>query len=146
MSFKEFLTDSNKLDESTNIVPGDKVNADKLVKGKYYFAFYKNAGHTNMELFKFTGVSDAEQKYGDSGPVFDDLKSAKQKYNLKSTKEIANMDSKSQGREYGQSIRICGEWEGGDSGCYYYASGASWSRGSGADRLTFYTAVAPTNE
>lgn len=56
------------------------------------------------------------------------------------------MDHKDQGRKYGQTIRICGEWEGGDSGCYYYASGASWVRGSGADRLSFYEAVAPTNE
>lgn len=144
MEFKEYL--NKALSEGANLEPGSKVTADKLVKGKHYFAFYKNGGHSRTELFKFTGVSDAEQAYGESGPVFDDLKSAKQKYNVKSTKEIANMDHKDQGRKYGETIRLCGVWEGGDAGCYYYASGASWTRGSGADRLSFYEAVPATNE
>lgn len=147
MQFKEFLTkDATDLNEAIDLVPGDNVRADKLVKGKYYFAFYKNGGRNFSDLFKFTGVSDAEQKYGESGPVFDNLKSAKAKYNLKNIKDIADMDSKANGREHGQHIYLCGEFADGDQGCYFYAYGSSWARGSGADRLSFYEAVKPTNE
>jgi len=153
MQFKEFLTkdaqdaqDATDLNEATDLIPGDNVRADKLVKGKYYFAFHRNGGSHFSDLFKFTGVSDAEQKYGESGPVFDDLKSAKAKYNLKNIKDISNMDSKANGREYGQHLYLCGEFEGGDAGCYYYPFGSSWVRGSGADRLSFYEAVKPASE
>lgn len=149
MKFKTFIKETtNKIDESMgdNFEPGDAVPALKLEAGKMYFAFYRNGGHTHMELFKFTGVSDAEQKYGESGPKFKTVKDAMTHYNLRNMKEVSAMDSKENGREYGQSIRLCGEWEGGDKGCYYYPSGSSWTRGSGADRLKFYKAVPRTND
>lgn len=51
MEFKEYL--NKELSEGANLEPGAKVSADKLVKGKHYFAFYKNGGHSRTDFFKF---------------------------------------------------------------------------------------------
>ena len=148
-TFKEVLDEKNELNVELNVElnevsskkfqPGGAVRASQLKVGNYYFAFYNNTGG-NIELFKFTGFSDAEQKYGESGPVFNSLKDAKKQYGLKTMKDIENMSSENN-REYGQHLYMCGEWEDGNKGCFYYVYNKSWSRGSGADRLSFSEAV-----
>jgi hypothetical protein len=139
------VENTHYINEETNLVLGSPVKVANMKVGHKYFACYSNNRQYFHELFTLTGFSDAESKYGKSGPVFDNIKEVKSKYGLKTMKDFSEMDSRN-GREYGQMIYMCGKWANGDEGCFYYPSGGAWSRGSGADRLTFYEAVVPTAE
>ena len=131
--------------ESTKLVPGQIVKSADLKVGETYFCYYRNAGQNFSQIFKFTGFSDAEKKYGKSGPVFNTLKDVKNKYNIKNMKDLEQL-SDQEGRDYGQNIYMCGKFEDGSEGCFFYAYKGSWVRGSGADKLTFYSAVNQPNE
>ena len=135
---KEVLKEVNE-SEQAKYQPGKSVLVSQLKVGQKYFASYKNMGY-HIELFTFTGFSDAEVAYGESGPKFKTIKDAKSTYGLKTMKDIDNMDSTG-GRKYGQSIRMCGKWDDKTEGCYYYVCRGSWSRGSGCDKLSFSQAI-----
>jgi len=146
INFKEYNNNKtlNESIDSTKFQPGKSVRASQLKKGNLYFAFYRNNGN-KIELFRFTGFSNAEEKYGESGPIFDDIKQIKKEYNIKTMADIEKMDSQ-EDREYGQNIYMCGEWEDGTEGCFYYVCNKAWSRGSGCDKLSFSEAVPAKDE
>ncbi len=108
------------------------IKASQLQQGQKYFTY---AGYRGSSLVTFLGVSDAEQKYGESGPVFKTLKEAMQKYNLKNAADIENQEG-----EYGKRLYslLHDEKENFDYGLYMYKG--RWNEGSSAHAVSFYTA------
>jgi hypothetical protein len=125
-----------------NFTIGKSTRASVLKEGEPYFYKTKN---NKPSFMIFTGFSDAEQKYGESGPVFKDLKSLMKKYGAKKVEELEDLDSSREGAEYGMHPYMCGIFYDdktgkGDEGCYLYLYKKKWSLGSSADAIRFFEA------
>ncbi len=144
-TFKEYIYKGNINIEDINenlsdkFQPGESIRASQMKVGNYYFTYYRNIGD-RVELFKFTGFSNAEETYGKSGPIFDSIKEVKKEYGIKTMNDLENLSSR-EGAEYGMGVYMCGEWDKVKPGCYYYVCNKSWSRGSGCDKISFSEAV-----
>ena len=57
------------------------------------------------------------------------MKEVKDHYKLK------KLDDYDTDGDYG--VRMCGEFDDGLNGCFFYVFNKKWVRGSGADKLTF---------
>ena len=149
-TFKEYVNEGFKQKVFTYTINGMEKNfsigkntrASALKEGEPYFYMTKN----NRPYFMiFTGFSDAEQKYGESGPVFKDLKSLMKKYGAKKVEELEDLDSSREDAEHGMHPYMCGifyenEESEGSQGCYVYLYNKKWSVGSGAEVIRFFEA------
>ncbi len=105
--------------------------------GGIYAYTYSNLGQ-KVDVIKFSGFSDVVPKYGEGGPKFANINQVMKKYGVKSLKQLEDIDSKL-GLEYGHGIYMCViDILTGDQGCWFYPFEGAWTRGSGADRMSFF--------
>jgi len=149
-----------KLDEwgafgSTEIQEGDVLVIDRPNQPLEYWEFIRKVPYkslkvggvygesyhrynTGYDVFIFDGFSDVTPKYGEGGPMFQNIKEVQDKYGVRNMDDIENIE-KLLDMKYGHGIYLCTtSLTMGMSGCYYYVSEGRWSRGSGAEPLTFW--------
>ena len=114
-----------------------RVAGKSIKKEKYYLAYY-NRLDKYAEIFRCTGFSDAEVKYGEGGPKFNNLAGIMERAGVKGLKEL---EEKENSKAHGFETYMGGEFfnfdNSVDSGCHYYLYNGRWSRGSMAERLSF---------
>ena len=142
--------ENRELNEATDLEPifsefnqkkysaGNSKRVDTFRPGEIFYVTYKNAGRLNNFIFQFNGFSNNEEKYGESGTVFKTWSDVQKAYNIKTFKDMEKLTDT---KEYGYGIYMCGLMDDNKEGCYFYIYKGSWVCCSGADRLTFYTAV-----
>ena len=117
---------------------GSPVKFSQLTPGDIVYYTYRNGGRVNSEVFKFEGFSNMEEKYGDSGVKFRTWKDLANHYKVSN---LAAAKALSDEKEYGYGFYMCGDFGGGDKGCYFYIYKGGWVRGSGADKISMTRAV-----
>ena len=142
--------ENRELNETTDLEPiitgpdfndkkysaGMSRRVDTFKPGEIFYITYKNGGLLRKDIFQFSGFSSSKKKYGESDPVFKTWQDVQKYYNIKTFSDAEKLK-----KEHGYNIYMCGLTDSIKEGCYYYIFKNNWSRGSGADRLTFYTAV-----
>jgi len=113
------------------------IRANRMAKGKIYGMSYKG-GNQGQDIIRLLGYSDVTPKYGDGGVVFNTLKDVKKKYGVKNMRELEKIDDKLN-LPYGHGIYMWVEsLPSGSKGPWYYPFNGRWSRGSGAEKITFW--------
>jgi hypothetical protein len=114
-----------------------KIQYKSMVPGGIYGESY-NAYNTGFDVFVFDGFSDVTPKYGEGGPRYPNITAIQQKYDVHNLNQVEYLGDKLD-MEYGHGIYLCTtSLTMGLSGCYYYVFKGRWSRGSGAEPLTFW--------
>jgi hypothetical protein len=139
--------DERSLDQAVSgeIVPfGDKwwkftgrMTYKQLRPGVIFGATYRafNAGFTIEE---FLGYSGRDVKYGEGGKKYDTIQEV---FKAEGVNSLKALEAKQDEGEYGFHTYMCTKELSGklEEGCYYYISEGRWSRGSGAEALSFWT-------
>lgn len=113
-----------------------RVNGLGLSKGMVVLATY-NSHNQGSRLYEILGVTGHEEKYGEGGVKFNSVKECLQHYNVNSLKELEDLQDKN---EYpNHSYLVVRDLNDNDSGPWFYLYKGRWSRGSGAEALSFYT-------
>lgn len=120
--------------------PVRQLTAALLEKGMLVAGTYKK-DNQGVDFFEVLGVTDVDVKYGEGGPVFDSVKQAREKYDLKNMREMESFDGD---LPYGHRLRLWARdltpamkdvgYE--EEGAWYYLYKGRWSRGSGAEQLS----------
>lgn len=114
-----------------------KVKGNALTAGMIVLSIY-NSSNQGATLDEILGFTDDTSAYGDKPKqLFKSVKDLLKFYNLRSLKALEQLQGQN---EYGFSSYIkVKSLEDGDSGAWYYLFNGRWSRGSGAEPLSFYT-------
>ncbi len=86
---------------------------------------------------RFEGFSGIEEKYGEGGAIFNNLKEAKAAYECRTNAELENVENTCVEDQYGHSVyAILTDLEDGQSWrCYLY--NGRWALGSSATTVSF---------
>jgi hypothetical protein len=146
MKSKEALRNvANYLSGEIVVLPNGKkiqttkksVKGTQLTKGMLVSASY-NSTNQGLEFYEVLGVSDLDVKYGDGGVKFNSVKDAAKKYGLKTLKEMENYPELKH-MEYGHGFYLwVRDVSDNSKGGWFYLFEGRWSRGSGAEKLSFY--------
>lgn len=127
-----------ELDNGDAYVAVKKLRGNQLEAGMIVLASYNkfNQGSDLCEILGFTGD---EKKYGEGGPRYSSVKELFQVYNVDSLKDLEILQD---GNEYGYHTYMCikdlnARGKKYEQGCWFYLFEGRWSRGSGAEPLSF---------
>jgi len=122
---------------------GKQIRGNRLKRGMKLAAFYSrhNEGVDYIEVLGFTGN---HEKYGEGGVKYNSVQDIFRAHRGIST--LKALEASDNEKEYGYSHYMCARdidpksnATGQDrEGCWYYLFGGRWSRGSGAEPLSFY--------
>lgn len=110
-----------------------------LKQGDIFMASYSSTNQ-GADVYKFLGITDDSTKYGDQfkkqGKVaYKSVKDCLIANNVKSLKELQALQDKN---EYGFQSYLCvQDLDSNDKGAWFYLYKGRWSRGSGAEALSF---------
>ena len=112
-----------------------RIKTTSLKKGMIVAASY-NRYNQGMDIYEFLGVTDDMSKYGEHPKkVFSSVRECLKFYNVKTLKQLEDLQSTT---EYGKaSYLLVKDLESGKSGPWFYLFKGRWSRGSGAEPLSF---------
>ena len=114
--------------KSTELKPGD------IFMGSY------DQYNQGANIYEFLGITDDSTKYGEqfkkNGKIaFKTVKECLKYYKVSSLKALEDLQNKN---EYGYHSYMCvKDLINGDEGAWFYLSRGKWSRGSGAESLSF---------
>ena len=113
---------------------GKMVRGNTLKRGMKLAAFY-NAVNEGVDYIEVLGFTGNDQKYGEGGVKYN---SAKHMLQANSVKTLKHLETKDNTREYGyHHYMVAKDLEEGNEGPWYYLYNGRWSRGSGAEALSF---------
>lgn len=116
------------------------VKADDLAKGMLVLASYSSTNQ-GAQVYEILGFTDDDKKYGEGGVKFN---SARELYKAKKVTNLKDLEALQNKNEYGMhSYMVVRDIEDKEEGAWFYPFKGKWSRGSGAEALTF-TLVEPT--
>lgn len=120
---------NGKVYQAVKPVRGNTLKAGMLLLATY------NQFNTGADLVEVLGFTDTDVAYGEGGVVFKDVKDVFKKEGVSSLKAL---EIKQNLNEYGHhTYMVVRDVDGGDSGARYYLFEGRWSRGSGAEALSF---------
>ena len=96
----------------------------KLEKGQIVLASY-NANNQGAHIYEIKGLTDQENEKVN----FDSVKDVLKKYDVRSLKALEDATN--------DVHLVVKDLESGDEGAWFYLYNGRWSRGSGAEALTF---------
>jgi FAD synthase len=125
-----------------NVIVDDKeykvvrsLQHSELKKGMIVLATY-NAYNQGAEVYEILGLTDDDEKYGEGGIKFDSVRELLKNKNAKSLKELEDIQSKN---KYGyHSYLYVRDLNDKEEGPWFYLYNGFWSRGSGAEKLSFW--------
>lgn len=138
-TFKEFLINEAKYagwkePTETDFEYGRKVRGNTLKRGMLLAAYYNNFNE-GTDFIEILGVTGNDQKYGEGGVKYNSVKECFQANGVRSLKQLEEKDSEN---EYGYGhYLVAKDLIRGESGAWYYLFEGRWSRGSGAEALSF---------
>ena len=119
--------------KKVSVQAAGQVKATALKKGMRLGCAY-NSTNTGVEFVEILGLTDADDKYGESGKVkFDSVKDAMAHYKVGSLAALEKLD----GHEDAPRL-VCKDLGDNSTGAWYYLYKGRYVRGSGAEALTFY--------
>lgn len=122
-----------------------QVKTTNLKKGMRLGCAY-NSTNTGVEFVEILGLTDADDKYGESGKVrFDSVKDAMAHYKVGSLAGLEKLD-KPEGEHEDTPRLVCKDLNDNSTGAWYYLYKGRYVRGSGAEALTFYEFAEIENE
>ena len=101
-----------------------KILGSKLEKGQFVLADY-NSSNQGAHVYEIKGLTDQENEKVN----FDSVKDVLKKYDVASLKALENVTN--------DVHLVVKDLESGDEGAWFYLYNGRWSRGSGAEALTF---------
>lgn len=112
-----------------------RVTGTGLVKGMLLACSY-NSTNQGVTFDEFLGITDDKSEYAEKPKtIFNSIKECLQTYKVSTLKGLEELQNKN---KYGfQSYLICKDLESGEQGPWYYLFKGRWSRGSGAEALSF---------
>lgn len=125
-----------------NVIAGDKeykafslkLDHDDLEKGQIVLASYSSTNQ-GAQVYEILGFTDDDKKYGDGGVKFDSVKDLLKAKGVATLKELEALQNKN---EYGlRSYIVVRDLDDKEEGPWFYLYKGSWSRGSGAEKLSF---------
>ncbi len=112
-----------------------RVSSKSLKPGDIIGATYK-ATNEGADVYEFIGFSGTEKEYGEGGKKYNTLKEVFESEGVHSNKELEEKQDKN---KYGnETYMIVKDLETGEQGPWFYLFKGRWSRGSGAEALTFW--------
>ena len=137
---KELVKSFRAGGETFDMLNGDSYTAKKAIQGnklekdQIVFASYSSTNQ-GAQIYKIIGFTSDDEKYGDGGVKFNSAKELLAHYKVSSLKELEELQDKN---EYGkQSYLVVKDLGDGDEGPFFYLHKGRWSRGSGAEPLSF---------
>jgi hypothetical protein len=142
------LRSKDAIEKSWNVMRGDEplivgsktykakgpLKGTQLKKGMIVLATY-NEVNQGTNLFEILGVTGDDKEYGKAGVKYDSVKEALIDIGAKTLKELNEIQDK---KKYGYSSYLfVKDLESGKSGPWFYLYKGRWSRGSGAEKLSF---------
>lgn len=110
------------------------VKGDALAKDMLVMASYKSTNQ-GAQLYQVLGFTDDKDEYGEGGVKFDSVKQLFAAKKVSSLKELEELQKKN---KYGySSYMVVADLEDKESGPWFYVFEGKWSRGSGAEPLSF---------
>lgn len=120
-------------------ISDEEISGKDLRKGMKVAAVYK-AMNEGIDFVEILGVTGIDQKYGDGGVKYSSVAEA---CTAEGVRGVAGLEKKmaaaSKERGYGHHFYlVLRDINNGDTGAWYYPFHGRWSRGSGAESLTFF--------
>jgi hypothetical protein len=138
-TFKEYLINEAKYagwrePKETDFEFGRKVRGNTLKRGMLLAADY-NRFNSGIDYIEILGVTGDDQKYGEGGVKYNSVRECFQANGVRSLKQLEEKDGEN---EYGYShYLVVRDLLRDESGAWYYLFEGRWSRGSGAEPLSF---------
>ena len=143
-TFKQYLERLTALAEAkyagwrepkeTDFEYGRSVRGNTLKRGMLLAADY-NRVNKGTDYIEILGVTGNEEKYGEGGVKYNSVRECLQANGVRSLKQL---EEKDQENEYGYDhYLVAKDLLDGRSGPWYYLYNGRWSRGSGAEPLSF---------
>lgn len=116
--------------------PVKPIKSGNLKKGDYFLGYYSKYNQ-GADIYKFNGFTGDETAYGEGKiTLYSSLKDLLKKYNVKKLSELEALQNEN---EYGyQSYMNVTDVDSGETGSWFYLYKGRWSRGSGAEYLSFH--------
>jgi hypothetical protein len=127
-------TKNVKLDNGDIYKAVKRLRAPALAKGMVVLAYY-DAGNAGSDLYEILGFTGDEEKYGEGGVKFDTAKEVYKNYGVKNLDTLEKHQDKN-GHGYSTYLTVK-DLNRDESGPWFYAFQGRWSRGSGAEPLSF---------
>lgn len=139
-TFKEFLINEAKYagwrqPQETDFEFGRAVRGNTLKRGMLLAAEY-NRFNQGIDYIEILGITGNEQKYGEGGVKYNSVKECFQANGVRSMKQLEEKDGELD-YGYGHYIFAKDLLRENESGPWYYLFEGRWSRGSGAEPLSF---------
>ena len=122
-----------------NFKPIKSIKSTELKPGDIFLGSY-NAYNQGADIYEFLGITDDSTKYGESFKksnkiAFKTVRDCLKYYKVSSLKALEELQNEN---EYGYHSYMCvKDLLNGDSGAWFYLFKGRWSRGSGAEPLSF---------
>lgn len=111
-----------------------RIKGNTLAKGMFVAASY-NQYNQGIEFCEILGFTDIDKKYGEGGVKFNSVKEVFNHFKVSSLKALENVG---EDLGYGHSVYlVVKDLETEESGPWFYLYEGRWSRGSGAEALSF---------
>ena len=105
-----------------------------ICAGMHVLASY-NKYNQGADLYEVLGFTDHKQVYGEGGVVFNSVREVFKHYGVKSLVDLEKLQNKN---EYGHgTYMVIKDMDTGAAGAWFYLFEGRWSRGSGAEPLSF---------
>jgi len=119
------------------------VKGTQLKKGMIVLATY-NQVNQGTDLYEILGVTDWDPKYGEGGVKFNSVKDAMRSAGVVTLKDLDEKTWEKAKRKWGTDegyghgyYLVVKDLVSNDSGSWFYLYNGRWSRGSGAEKLSF---------
>lgn len=124
------------------VIAGDKeyktirsIAHTDLAKGMIVLASYKSTNQ-GAQVYEVLGFTDDNEKHGTGGVKFSSVKDLLKAKGVKTLEELNKLQDKN---EYGyHSNMVAKDLDDKDQGPWFYLYNGFWSRGSGAEKLSFW--------
>ena len=128
----------------SNFRIGKQVRGNMIRRGMKLAASYKSMNQ-GTDFIEVLGFTNNKEKYGESGVQFNSVKDIFR--SLRGVSSLKALEAYNDQNEYGHShYMVIKDLQDGRSGPWYYLYNGRWSRGSGAEALSFHELnFAPTN-
>lgn len=114
---------------------GNPIRGNLLKRGMKVAASY-NSTNQGTDYVEILGFTNNKAKYGESGVQFNSVKDIFR--SLRGVSSLKGLEEYDDKNEYGYShYMVVRDLEDGQSGPWYYLYKGRWSRGSGAEALSF---------